>query len=159
FPILSVLAMQQVAPAYRGRAISWFTAMFDLGNTLANPILGAVAEWAGYPVMFTTSGLGVLFTATAVWRRQPPKSVVNVECGMLSFECGASRIVSEVGRRGLTEFQRARKPWAPSALIVQTFNIQHSTFNIASRRPVGGQQAKQQIDDEAGDGDGPRTAA
>jgi MFS family permease len=70
FPILNVLAVQQVSPAYRGRAVSWFTAMFDLGSTLANPILGAVAEWAGYGAMFTTSGLGVLLTAIVVWRRR-----------------------------------------------------------------------------------------
>jgi len=69
FPILNVLAVQRVSGAHRGRAVSWFTAMFDLGNTVANPILGAVAEWAGYPVMFTASGLGILTTAAVVWRR------------------------------------------------------------------------------------------
>jgi hypothetical protein len=30
--------------------------MFDLGNTLANPLLGAVAHWVGYTAMFSTSG-------------------------------------------------------------------------------------------------------
>lgn len=70
FPIFNVWTVEQVSPAFRGRAVSWFTAMFDLGNTLANPALGAVAEWAGYRAMFTCSGLGVLFTAAAVWRRK-----------------------------------------------------------------------------------------
>ncbi len=70
FPILNVWAVEQVSPTLRGRAVSWFTAMFDLGNTLANPALGAVAEWAGYAAMFTCSGLGVLLTAVAVWRRR-----------------------------------------------------------------------------------------
>jgi len=69
FPILNVLTVQQVTAAQRGRAVSWFTAMFDLGNTLANPLLGALAEWAGYGVMFTASGLGILLAAANVWRK------------------------------------------------------------------------------------------
>ncbi len=71
FPILNVLTVQQVSVAQRGRAVSWFTAMFDLGNTLANPVLGAIAEWAGYRAMFTVSGLAVLITAAIVWRKGP----------------------------------------------------------------------------------------
>ena len=71
FPILNVLTMQQVTPAQRGRAVSWFTAMFDLGNTLANPLLGALAEWAGYVAMFSASGTGILLAALNVWRRPP----------------------------------------------------------------------------------------
>ncbi|MFQ5666764.1 MAG: MFS transporter [Candidatus Binatia bacterium] len=71
FPILNVLTVQLVAPSYRGRAVSWFTAMFDLGNTLANPALGAIAQWAGYRTMFTTSGLAILITAAVFWRRGP----------------------------------------------------------------------------------------
>lgn len=69
FPILSVLAFEAVAPVYRGRAVSWLTAMFDLGNTLANPILGAVAQGLGYPMMFTVSGLGVLLAAAVAARK------------------------------------------------------------------------------------------
>lgn len=69
FPILNALAIEQVSPAQRGRAVSWLTAMFDLGNTIANPILGALAQWAGYTVMFTASGVGMLLTAAVVWRR------------------------------------------------------------------------------------------
>jgi MFS family permease len=67
FPIFNVLALEQVSPASRGRAVSWLTAMFDLGNTLGNPILGAVAQFAGFRVMFTTVGCGVLAAAGAVW--------------------------------------------------------------------------------------------
>jgi MFS family permease len=69
FPILNVLAVQQVAATHRGRVVSWFTAMFDLGNTVANPVLGGIAERAGYRAMFTASGLAILMAATAVWRR------------------------------------------------------------------------------------------
>ena len=73
FPILNVLTVQQVTAAQRGRAVSWFTAMFDLGNTLANPLLGALAEWAGYGVMFTVSGVGILLAAANVWRKPLPQ--------------------------------------------------------------------------------------
>jgi len=69
FPIFNVLALEQVSPRSRGRAISWLTAMFDLGNTLGNPILGAIAEFAGFRVMFTVAGSGVLAAAAAVWAR------------------------------------------------------------------------------------------
>lgn len=72
FPVLNVLTVQQVAPTQRGRAVSWFTAMFDLGNTLANPLLGALADWAGYVVMFTVSGCGMLLAAANVWRTPLP---------------------------------------------------------------------------------------
>jgi len=76
FPILNVLIVQQVTAAQRGRAVSWFTAMFDLGNTLANPLLGALAEWAGYSVMFTASGLGILLAGANVWRKPQPQPPV-----------------------------------------------------------------------------------
>jgi len=69
FPIFNVLALDQVSAASRGRAISWLTAMFDLGNTLGNPILGAIAESAGFRVMFTAAGFAVLTAAAAVWAR------------------------------------------------------------------------------------------
>jgi len=71
FPIFSVLAIEQASPAARGRAMSWMTAMFDLGNTVANPVLGAIAEWAGYRVMFSVVGGGVFAAATAVWCKGP----------------------------------------------------------------------------------------
>jgi len=74
FPILNVLTVERVGAAHRGRAVSWFTAMFDLGNTLANPLLGALAEVAGYRAMFTASGLGMLVTALVVWRRPPDQN-------------------------------------------------------------------------------------
>jgi MFS family permease len=63
FPILGALAVEEISPAHRGRVMSWFTAMFDLGTTLANPLLGAIAEWAGYVAMFSTAGIGLLLTA------------------------------------------------------------------------------------------------
>jgi MFS family permease len=74
FPILNVLTVRQVSPSQRGRAVSWFTAMFDLGNTLANPLLGAIAEWAGYAAMFTVAGSGILLAAVNLWRQPLPRA-------------------------------------------------------------------------------------
>jgi len=76
FPILNALIVGQVAAVYRGRAVAWLTAMFDLGNTLANPLLGAVAHWAGYTAMFSTSGIGLLGAAAVFWMR-PAKSAAS----------------------------------------------------------------------------------
>ena len=72
FPILNALMVEQVSPTHRGRAVSWLTAMFDLGNTLANPLLGAVAEWAGYAAMFSAAGAAVLVTTALLWRKWAP---------------------------------------------------------------------------------------
>ncbi len=63
FPILAALVVD-LAGARRGRAVSWFTAMFDLGHTLSNPALGAVAEHFGYRTMY--SGVGMLALGAGV---------------------------------------------------------------------------------------------
>ena len=79
FPILSALVVSQVLPGQRGRAVSWLTAMFDLGNMLGNPVLGAIAEWAGYRAMFTLISVGLGATAfVAAWR---PARILTTERG------------------------------------------------------------------------------
>ncbi len=71
FPILNVLTVEKVSEAQRGRAVSWFTAMLDLGSTIGNPILGAVADTAGYTVMFTAAGAGMIASLlVAIWDRR-----------------------------------------------------------------------------------------
>jgi MFS family permease len=72
FPILNALSVELASESHRGRAVSWLTAMFDLGNTVANPVLGAVANWAGFATMFTTSGLGMFIATLLSWRQQRP---------------------------------------------------------------------------------------
>jgi predicted MFS family arabinose efflux permease len=80
FPVLNALSVEQVSPAYRGRAISWLTAMFDLGNTVANPVLGAVAESAGYRTMFTSTAVGMFITTALVWWQRPRSRTRSEEC-------------------------------------------------------------------------------
>lgn len=72
FPILNALMVEQVSAEQRGRAISWLTAMFDLGNTVANPVWGGIAEAAGYGAMFTAAGAGVIAATAAIWRKWAP---------------------------------------------------------------------------------------
>jgi MFS family permease len=64
FPILAALVID-LAGARRGRAVSWFTAMFDLGHSISNPVLGALAEHFGYRAMYSTVGL-LAFSAGCV---------------------------------------------------------------------------------------------
>jgi MFS family permease len=69
FPIVNALSIELASESHRGRAVTWLTAMFDLGNTLANPIFGALATWAGFTAMFTTSAAGVFTAALLTWRQ------------------------------------------------------------------------------------------
>lgn len=64
FPILAALVID-LAGGRRGRAVSWFTAMFDLGHSISNPVLGALAEHFGYRAMYSTVGL-LAFSAGCV---------------------------------------------------------------------------------------------
>lgn len=59
FPILSGLAIEGTDRHARGSAMSFFTAVFDLGQMLGPPIFGVIAEAAGYPAMFLTAMAGV----------------------------------------------------------------------------------------------------
>ncbi len=63
FPILAALVVD-LGHGRRGRAVSWFTAMFDLGHTLSNPLLGAMAEHLGYRAMYSSVG-ALAFSAGA----------------------------------------------------------------------------------------------
>jgi MFS family permease len=74
FPILGALAVEPVSAAHRGRTMSWFTAMFDLGTTLANPMLGTIAELAGFVPMFWAAGVTLLLTTLAFSRQRPAPS-------------------------------------------------------------------------------------
>jgi MFS family permease len=55
FPILSSMAIEGTDRHRRGSAMSFFTAVFDLGQMVGPLALGVVAEAAGYPAMFLTA--------------------------------------------------------------------------------------------------------
>lgn len=59
FPILSSMAIDGTDRHQRGSAMSFFTAVFDLGQMVGPPAFGFVAQVAGYPAMFLTALAGV----------------------------------------------------------------------------------------------------
>jgi MFS family permease len=71
FPILNALVVAQVPETYRGRAVSWLTAMFDLGHTVGNPVLGVIAHELSYRAMYRASGTVLLVTTILLWWRRP----------------------------------------------------------------------------------------
>lgn len=69
FPILSGLVATRAPDEDRGSAITFFTALLDLGLLVAGPILGWIITAASYGAMFMTSA-AVIVAATiafAVW--------------------------------------------------------------------------------------------
>jgi MFS family permease len=62
FPILSGMAIEGTDRRTRGSAMSFFTAVFDLGQMLGPPFFGVVAKVAGYPAMFLCAMAGVAAT-------------------------------------------------------------------------------------------------
>ncbi len=71
FPILNALVVAQVPGTYRGRAVSWLTAMFDLGHTVGNPVLGVVAHEVSYRAMYRASATVLLVTTILLWWQRP----------------------------------------------------------------------------------------
>jgi MFS family permease len=59
FPILSSMAIEGTDRRRRGSAMSFFTAVFDLGQMVGPPAFGLIAQAAGYPSMFLTAMAGV----------------------------------------------------------------------------------------------------
>lgn len=72
FPILTAMVVARTPPAAYGMALSFYTAMFDLGGTLGSPLLGAIAHSYGYPAMFgvTAAVMGVAVVLAAKYQDQ-----------------------------------------------------------------------------------------
>ncbi|NND03223.1 MAG: MFS transporter, partial [Acidimicrobiia bacterium] len=69
FPILSGLVATRAPDEDRGSAITFFTALLDVGLLIAGPLLGWIITWLGYSAMFSfAAGFIVLATiAFAIW--------------------------------------------------------------------------------------------
>lgn len=65
FPILSGMVVSRAPDEDRGSAISFFTALFDLGILVGGPVLGVVITGFGYPAMFTVAAGVIIATAIA----------------------------------------------------------------------------------------------
>lgn len=66
FPIQLGLLVTRARPAERGAALAIFTALFDAGSMLGNPLFGAIAHAAGYRPMFGVAG-AMMIVGTAVF--------------------------------------------------------------------------------------------
>ena len=60
FPILSALVVTRTEVAFRGVAMTLFTALFDVGALIGAPLLGWVIESSGYSTMFSLAAVMVL---------------------------------------------------------------------------------------------------
>jgi predicted MFS family arabinose efflux permease len=71
FPILTAMVVARTPPAAYGMALSFYTAMFDLGGAVGAPLLGGIAHGLGYQAMFAATGgvmlVSVLVAARRVW--------------------------------------------------------------------------------------------
>jgi MFS family permease len=66
FPVLNALATQRAPAGLQGTVVSLHTAAIDLGAVAGTPLCGAMAQWAGYPAMFTMSALACLVGAWVI---------------------------------------------------------------------------------------------
>jgi len=64
FPIQLGLLVTRARPAERGAALAIFTALFDAGSMLGNPLFGAIVHAAGYRVMFGVASAMMLVGTT-----------------------------------------------------------------------------------------------
>jgi len=71
FPILSSYVVERASIGDRGSSMAFFTALFDLGQLVAGPALGAVIVTAGYSAMFSVSAIIIVgvTVAFALWER------------------------------------------------------------------------------------------
>jgi MFS family permease len=68
FPILTTLLVDRAPETDRGSAMSFFTAMLDVGTLVGGPILGAIIDTAGWGPMYITAGVA-LGIATVIFAR------------------------------------------------------------------------------------------
>jgi MFS family permease len=72
FPILTAMLVDRAPDADRGSAMSFFTAILDIGTLVGGPVLGALIDTAGWSPMYVVSGvfLGVATVIFARWDRE-----------------------------------------------------------------------------------------
>jgi MFS family permease len=72
FPILTTFLVDRAPDSDRGSAMSFFTALFDVGTLIGGPVLGAIIDTAGWAPMYYTAGasLGVATVIFSRWDRK-----------------------------------------------------------------------------------------
>jgi MFS family permease len=60
YPAVNAMAVTAVRVHERGRMIAIFTGSFAVGLAAGSTLLGQVAAWGGYPIVFVASAVGTL---------------------------------------------------------------------------------------------------
>ncbi|MEA2009273.1 MAG: MFS transporter, partial [Actinomycetota bacterium] len=68
FPILTALLVDRAPETDRGSAMSFFTALFDVGTLVGGPILGAIIDSAGWGPMYVAAGAALGVASVIFWR-------------------------------------------------------------------------------------------
>ena len=68
FPILTALLVDRAPDTDRGSAMSFFTALFDVGTLIGGPLLGAIIDNAGWGPMYVAAGAALAVAAVIFWR-------------------------------------------------------------------------------------------
>jgi len=68
FPILTALLVDRAPETDRGSAMSFFTALFDVGTLIGGPLLGAIIDNAGWGPMYVAAGAALAVAAVIFWR-------------------------------------------------------------------------------------------
>ncbi len=68
FPILTALVVDRAPETDRGSAMSFFTALFDVGTLIGGPILGAIIDSAGWGPMYVVAGVALGMASVVFWR-------------------------------------------------------------------------------------------
>jgi MFS family permease len=68
FPILTAMLVDRAPDTDRGSAMSFFTALFDVGTLIGGPIMGLIIDGAGWSPMYVASGVALGLAAVVFWR-------------------------------------------------------------------------------------------
>jgi MFS family permease len=68
FPILTALLVDRAPETDRGSAMSFFTALFDVGTLVGGPTLGAIIDSAGWGPMYVVAGAALSVASVVFWR-------------------------------------------------------------------------------------------
>jgi MFS family permease len=77
FPSIALDALERAPAGDRGAAIGIVSAFFDVGMSAAGPVLGAIADRAGYAAAFGFAALCAAVAAAIVAPRRPPLSKIS----------------------------------------------------------------------------------
>jgi predicted MFS family arabinose efflux permease len=68
FPILSTIIISRGGESYRGRFMTLYTLVFDLGGLLGSPLFGLVVKGFGYTTLYFTAAILILLGVVAFYR-------------------------------------------------------------------------------------------